>query len=78
MSKQKRVQWILWLSLLILIVVQWDGLLLMAQETVTSVDGGMPSFDSILTRYGAFAPFLLGLIIIALRRKFFPDPKDKE
>jgi len=78
MSIQKRVKWILWLSLFILILVQWDGLLLMAQETVTSVDGGTPSFDSILTRYGAFAPFLLGLIIIALRRKFFPDSEDKK
>lgn len=78
MSKRKRIQWILGLSLVLMILIQWDGLMLMAQETVTSVDGGTSPLDGILTRYGAFAPLLLGLIIIALRRKFFPDSNDKK
>ncbi len=51
---------------------------LLAQETVTSVDGGTSAFTDILQRYGAFFPLFLGLIVIALRRKFFPDSKDKK
>lgn len=78
MSIKKRILPMLWLSLFLLILIQVDGLLLMAQETVPSVDGGSPSFNDIITRYGAFAPFLLGIIIIALRRKFFPDSHDKK
>ncbi len=65
MSIKKRILPMLWLSLFLLILIQVDGLLLMA-------------FNDIITRYGAFAPFLLGIIIIALRRKFFPDSHDKK
>lgn len=78
MSKRKRIQGILGVSFFIMLLMQWDGFMLVAQETVTSVDGGTSMLDEILTRYGAFAPLLLGLIIIALRRKFFPDSNDKK
>ncbi|MCE5197283.1 MAG: hypothetical protein LLG09_09245 [Negativicutes bacterium] len=47
-----------------------------AASAAESVDGGSGGFQAIVQRYSAFAPLLIGIVVIALRRKFFPGKHD--
>ena len=43
------------------------------QTTEVTGNGGVLAF---LKQYSAFAPLLIGIVFIALRRKFFPGKND--
>lgn len=45
-------------------------------EQVTEVTGAGGGVEALLKQYAAFAPLLIGIVFIALRRKFFPGKND--
>ncbi|HZW49596.1 MAG TPA: hypothetical protein VFF80_05620 [Bacillota bacterium] len=45
-------------------------------EQATEVTGAGGGVEAFLKQYSAFLPLLIGIVIIALRRKFFPGKND--
>ncbi len=77
--KMSRNQWFILTVVFVFVLVVISSpaaVVVAAVSAAESVDGGSGGFQAIVQRYSAFAPLLVGIVLIALRRKFFPGKHD--